>query len=409
MKIFTWKTLIVLLAVLVTACNQGSLTQLFDQQGELLIWHPFQGKIAEIVNGAFQEFQHLTPGVEIVSEYVPQNELSSQFIKQAKDGFGPSIMIDFSRQIPDLVKAGFIQPIDEKTIDLSPYFSPTLTQIRYQGKIYALPLGSQTRVLCYNQGKIQLSRLTDDTTLIQPPTRLEGLIEQARKGYSVGMVSAFEDTFWGMGIFNVQWFDSQGSIKSLKLQGWAKWLEWLKQADNEPNFTLLRNREILHFAFAQGKLTYYICNSNEIADLKKDLKDNLRIAPLPQETDRPATPLLYTRVMMFNHSSGLDEMRLALQLAEFMTNPEQQVKAIVQSQAFIPINQSLKIDAQILPIEALLIQQSKTATAIPLDSIKQIMSIFEQGEILYQKAIAGNITPIQAALKLTEIVKAQIQ
>lgn len=408
-KNFTGKPLIILIVLLLTSCSLDSFTQLLNQQGELLIWYSFQGKIAEITNDAFLEFQQLNPNIELVSEYVPDNQLKSQFIKQAKDGFGASIIIDFAQQIPDLVKAEVIQPIDEKTIDLSRFFPQTLTQIRYHNKIYGLPLGSQTQVLCYNRAIINQSQLSDNTTLIQPPNSLDELIEEARKGYSLGMVSAFEDTFWGMGIFNVQWFDAQGLINPLKLEGWAKWLEWLKKAENEPNITLLRNRDLLHTAFAQGKLTYYVCNSTEIGDLKNKLKDNFGVALLPQETNRPATPLLYTRVMMFNHSSSLDEMGLALQLAEFMTNSEQQVKGIVQSQAFIPINQNVEIDAQIFPIEAILLQQSKTAIAIPLDYIKGIMSIFEQGEILYQKAIAGNISPTQAVFNLTKFVKTQMQ
>ncbi|ACK72208.1 extracellular solute-binding protein family 1 [Gloeothece citriformis PCC 7424] len=409
MTMFPRKTLIILLIFLLTACSLDSLNQILNQQGELLIWYSFQGKIAEIIKDSFGEFQQLNPEIQILSEYLPQNQLKSQFIKQAKDGLGATIIIDFSQQMLDLVKADVILPLDEKSIDLSGYLDQTLTQIRYQNKIYGLPLGSQTQVLCYNQAIIKQSKQTDDTSLIQPPTRLEELIEQAKKGYSVGMVSTFEDTFWGMGIFDAQWFDDRGLIQPLKLKNWAKWLEWLKKAQNIPNFTLVQQRELLHSAFAQGKLTYYICDSTEIGDLKNQLKDNLLIAPLPSQGDSPATPLLYTRIIMFNHSCNQDEIGLGLQLAEFMTNPEQQIKGIVQSQAFIPITRTVEIDAQILPIETILLQQSKTAIAIPINSLEQIRSIFEEGDILYQKALLGNITSKQAALRLTEFAQGQMQ
>jgi maltose-binding protein MalE len=392
---------------LLTACSDSPPTRksATELQGTLLIWHPFQKEAAKIFTGFLNDFKQLNPEVQIVSEYVPANGLSKRFIKEGEYGFGPDMMINLGGMLPELVKAGHIQAIPEKALDLSSYFPKTWTNVRYQGKFYGWPLSYQLRVLCYNKAKIK-QRLTDKT-LNQPPSGLDELIKRARKGYSVGMVSSFEDTFWGMGIFGAKFFDAQGFMKP-ELEGWAKWLEWLKQADNEPNFILIRDRDILHKAFAQGQLTYYICNSNEIADLKSSLKDNLRVATLPAEPNRPAAPILYTTVMMFNRNSSPNQTNLALKLAEFMTNPEQQIKGIVQSQSFIPSNQKVRINEKLLPLQAVLQKQSQTAVAIPLNRLEPILAVAEQGDVLYQKAIAGDITPSQAAQKLTEVVKQQM-
>jgi maltose-binding protein MalE len=396
-----------LLTVLLTACSPSLPTRksAIALQGTLLIWHPYQGDNAKVITDALNGFQQLNPQVQIISESIPPNELSERFIKEGNYGFGPDIMIDGNRLIPELVKAGRIQPIPEKAIDLSSYFPKTWTNVRYQGKIYGWPLAYRLRVLCYNQAKIE--QTVTDKTLNQPPSGLDGLIKRSQKGYSVGMVSSFEDTFWGMGIFGAKFFDAQGFVKP-ELEGWGKWLEWLKQAGNEPNFILIRNRDILHNAFAEGQLTYYVCDSREIADLKKALKDNLRVATLPAEPNRLATPILYPVVITFNRNSSPNQTNLALKLTEFLTNPEQQLKAVVQSQTFIPSNQKIKINEQFLPIEAVLQKQSQTAVAIPLDRLEQVLGVAEQGEFLYQKAIAGDITPNQAAQKLTEVVKQQM-
>jgi len=223
----------------------------------------------------------------------------------------------------------------------------------------------------------------------------------------VGMVSAFEDTFWGMGSFGGKFFDAQGLVTP-QLQGWEKWLQWIKQAQNEPNIVLLRNRDLLHRAFAQGKLTYYVCDSTEISSLKNELQGKLRIAPLPGGPNHPAAPLLYTRVLVLNRSASPHEAQLALQLAKFMTNPEQQVKGVVASQTFIPTHHQAKFNAHLFPIETVLIKQSQTAVTLPTNAIAQITPIFEQGELLYQQAIAGEITPSQAALRLTKSINQQI-
>jgi ABC-type glycerol-3-phosphate transport system substrate-binding protein len=222
------------------------------------------------------------------------------------------------------------------------------------------------------------------------------------------MVSSFEDTFWGMGSFGSSFFDAQGYIQP-QFEGWAKWLEWLKKASIQPNFTLLReNRNIMHQAFAQGKLAYYVCNSDEIVDLKNTLQDDFKVALLPGQASFKATPILYTRVMMFNRSASPNEIRLALALAKFLTNPEQQLYGIVATQNYIPSNRRVTLDVGLLPIESVLLEQSKTAVSIPLDGLEKIMPIVEQGELMYQQALAGEILPAEAARQLTIFAERQI-
>ncbi|MEA5508534.1 extracellular solute-binding protein [Crocosphaera sp. UHCC 0190] len=393
--------------ILLTACQLTMLEQQSILQGRLLIWHPFQGENGIIFQNLLDDFQQLYPDVQLLSEYIPQTKLSQQFIQKSRAGLGATVLIDFAEQIPNMTKAGSIQPLTTKNLDLSKFLPSMVTQISYQDKIYGIPLVSQIRALCYNQAKLKALPSTEDQTLTQPPFGLEGLLIRARKGYSVGMVSTFEDTFWGLSIFGGKFFDADGLIKP-ELEGWGKWLKWLKKAETQPNFILIRNRDLLHDAFAQGKLTYYVCNSNEIGDLKTTLKNDLQVIPLPGEPNHRATPLLYTTVMMVNRSASINETELALQLAQFMTNPEQQLKAITQSLTFIPTNHKVSINQQLLPIEAMLHQQSKTAVAIPTDSVENILEIFEQGDILYQKAIAGDLSPSQAVKELTYRIKTQL-
>jgi ABC-type glycerol-3-phosphate transport system substrate-binding protein len=399
--------LIVLLVVLLTACGDNLLTftEQEEAQGKLLVWHDFEGEYSHVITNVLKGFKQVNPEVQIISEYVPRSQMSSRFMAETKHGLGPNIMINLARDIDiaELVKQRRIEEISEQDLDLSIYQLSTLPQITYQGKIYIWPLGYHTSVLCYNQAKLKQSDPTADKNLSQPPTSLEGLIERAQKGYSVGIVSTFEGTFWGMGIFGVKFSDAQGKIK-LELDGWAEWLQWLKKANTQPNFMLLRDRDILHNAFAQGKLTYYVCDSYEIYSLKERLKDNLRVAPLPTEPNHPATPLLEIRGMVFNPSSSPKQKKLALQLAKFMTNSEQQIKAFISSQSFIPINKQVKINQKLFPIEPVLLNQGKKAMIIDLDNLEHFLTILQQGDVIYQRAITGDITPSQAVQELTKVI-----
>jgi ABC-type glycerol-3-phosphate transport system substrate-binding protein len=390
--------LFILMPIFLYACfsdlpNQSS----EQQQGTLLVWYPEEGDLTEVVGLGLQEFEKLNPQVTILEQAISIDEIPERFFKQSQSGLGASVILIFSRNIPRLVSQGVLEEIDRKNLDLSIYNPPTLKQVSYQGKIYGIPLGSRTRVLCYNQKKLQVS---PDPLLKQPPTSLEGLVERARKGYSVGIVSSFEDTFWGMAIFGSYLWDDQGRLQP-RLDGWAKWLEWLKFASSQPNFILNRQRELLHDAFARGRLTYYVCNSIEIADLKNSLQDDLRVALLPQETQGKAAPILYTRVMVFNRNNSDNENSLGLALGKFLTNPEQQLQAIIQTESFIPTNRRVQIEGNLLPIESVLLQQSHNAVAVPLDDWEKLNKILEEGEFWYERAIAGEISSSTAAQKLT--------
>ena len=396
--IISFLLLFILMPIFLYACFSDLPNQSSEQrQGTLLVWYPEEGNLTKLVGLGFQEFEKLNPQVTILEQAISIDEIPERFFKQSQSGLGASVILIFSRNIPRLVSEGVLGEIDRKNLDLSIYNPPTLKQVSYQGKIYGIPLGSRTRVLCYNQKKLQVST---DPLLKQPPTSLEGLVERARKGYSVGIVSSFEDTFWGMAIFGSYLWDDQGRLQP-RLDGWAKWLEWLKFASSQPNFILNRQRELLHEAFARGRLTYYVCNSIEIADLKNSLQDDLRVALLPQDTQGKAAPILYTRVMVFNRNNSDNENSLGLALGKFLSNPEQQLQAIIQTESFIPTNRRVQIEGKLLPIESVLLQQSHNAVAVPLDDWEKLNKILEEGEFWYERAIAGEISSSTAAHQLT--------
>jgi arabinogalactan oligomer / maltooligosaccharide transport system substrate-binding protein len=401
-KILSIFLLFLLLPILFSACISYLPNQNPENlQGNLIIWYPPEGEITQVINKGFQEFEKLNPQVKIFQEAIPIDEIPKRFIQESQNGLGASAILVFSRDIPELVAAELLQEINPEAIDFSVYFSPTIKQVSYQDKIYGVPLGSHTRTLFYNQAKLQAS---SDTLLNQPPSSLEELVQRAQKGYSVGIVSSFEDTFWGMGIFGGSLWDAQGMLQP-RLDGWAKWIEWLKFASSQPNFILNRQRELLHNAFARGRLTYYVCNSLEIADLKNSLKDDFRVALLPQESQGKPAPILYTRVIVFNRNNSNNENRLGLALAKFLTNSEQQLQAIIQTESFIPTNRLVIIDKHLLPIESVLLQQSQTTLAVPLDHWQQFDAVLEKGDFLYERAIAGEISSQEAARELTFFIQ----
>lgn len=396
--------LILATLLLTTSCNFQGKSLITSKQSE-----PLQGKILlwiqiplgltevqsrqdeEVFKDTIEEFRELYPQIQVFVKFLPLGKTLEPFESQLKRGAGPDLLLVYSsRQIFRLIKTGAFRVLDKSQVDQSQFRPEALKHVSYQGQIYGLPMYLLTQVLCYNKDKVQ-----------ELPRTLPELVEQARQGYSVGLHSGFVEAFWGTEIFGGHPFDDQGRFILAQGGGWAKWMEWLKRAENEPNFILSNDAEALQQAFVEEKLAYLTCSSSWIPYFREELgKDKLEATILPGKANQPAAPVLQTAALLFNRASSPKQNQLALKLAQFLTNVEQQ-NQIEAAIPFIPSNKNVTINQNLFPLRATLLKQSRNAVAIPLDYVAKTEVIVEYGEILYQQILAGEITPEEAATQLT--------
>ena len=407
------KILLIFLALL-SACSSSSQIEETDTshqqevlQGTLVIWAGPMGNWTEslaaeygqTIRGVIEQFTSLYPGVKIVVEFFPPERRLELFVKQVRKGFGPDLILTQAKNIPLLIQAGALQELSDRQVDLS-YFRPeALSQVHHQGKFYGIPIYLSTQVLCYNKAKVK-----------EVPTTLSELLAQARAGHAVGIFSGFDETFWGTQIFGGQLFDSQGRLILEQGEGWAKWMEWLKTAQNQPNFILTDNEPALQQAFTEGRLAYSVCWSNWIPPFRKALgKENLGVTLLPGQANRSAGPLLNANVAMFNRVSNGNQTQLALKFALFFTNLAQQRQIATKLQYAIPAHKNVQVNRELFPIHGVLTEQSKTGFAISLNEAQKMNALVSYGDILYPQVLAGEITPTEAAAKLTQTVNAKFE
>jgi maltose-binding protein MalE len=347
------------------------------------------------IRSQVEDFTRLNPEVTVTVKFIPSGESIASFIKQAGRGAGPNLLwLSFSSEINQLIEGGSLQVLDNYPVDLSSFRPRTLQQVRYQGQLYGIPTNLETQVLCYNKDKVK-----------QPPNTLSELIAQARTGYSVGLYRGFAQTFWGTGIFGDQLFDERGRFTAE--ESWAKWMEWLKDARDEPNFFLIEEAEELQRLFVEKKLAYITCWSGWIPALREALgKDSLGITLLPHATNRPATPPLLSDVLFFNRASSPNQTRLALKLAQFVTNAEQQKKTQAAFPFAITVNSNVTVDPRLYPLQATLRDQSRSGVVLSLTQTGKLVGKRDDLDLLYQKVLGGEIAPAQAAADLTRILNA---
>ena len=385
------------IALFLAGCGNTTSEAKAPLKGRLLIWHPFQGKEAETLNLILNDYRELYPKVKIVSESVPEEEISEQFIQQAQSSLGPDLMISSYFRLSSLIKAGVLLPLNDYNLDLSTYLPRPILQVTVQDNLYGLPFSLNTQVLCYNRTKVE-----------QPPKTLSEMIKEVQAQRQFALTSNFLETFWGVQIFeskpSSEKEDFTGDF-TFDYQAWAAWLEWLQQAKNYPDLILSSDQSTLHQTFGTGKLAYYVCKSEEISELKATLgEDKLGVTILPGAANRPAGPLLLTRAIVFNRASSRATTQLALQLARFLTNAEQQTKLAIQTESLIPANRKVKLDERLSPIQAVLFAQSKTAVGVPLDYVYQFEATEDKyGDLFYNLVLEGVKTPREAAKQLNQV------
>ncbi|MDJ0598929.1 MAG: extracellular solute-binding protein [Crocosphaera sp.] len=408
---YLFLSILLIILLLINGCASNQIdnfeTTQTSLEGEVLVWTEIPLGLTEeqsayfedIVSDAMTLFTKLNPGVKISLKFVLPDEQLSKFSQEIVRGAGPDIFAVslINDKISPLVRSGYLKSLDKEDVDLSQFRPETLQQVSYQDQLYAIPVRLATQVLCYNKNKAQ-----------EIPKTLDELILQARRGYSVGLHSQLDTAFWGTGAFGGQLFDESGRIILGENQGWIQWMQWLKNAQHEPNFYLIEDVATLQKAFIEGRLTYMTCSSGWLPLLSEALgTNNLGIALLPGRENQPATPPLWTVGFIFNRASSENQHQLALKIAQFLTNAQYQQQLQVKAAFLIPVNKNAQVDASLFPRQAVLFEQSKTGIIVSLDQLEKNQAIFEYGYFLYDQVIAGEMTPEQAAFQIQTAVNAQ--
>lgn len=382
-----------LLSTFLLSCGAG-MAESSVLEGRILLWHAWQGTEADTLNSLIEKFHDIYPGITVVSSSYAPDELEAQFRDKSSQGLGPDLLIGEQMWIPALADELLIQPMDETNIDPERYLSSALTTLRYQGKLYGVPLSVQTWGLYYNKRMIGA----------EPPHTLDALLEQAEGGVKVAINTNFADAFWGIQAFGGRLMDENGRVV-LNQGGFTNWLDWLVEAQNAPNIILSSDNEMLETLFRQGQVAYYVGRSTKLHDFQETFgEEHIGVAPLPSGPTDLAGPFLEAEPLLLSSASSPVQTKRALLLIEFLTNIEQQRK-LAQQTGRIPANPQVRIDRRVSPAVAGFVEQSKSVA--PLLLIPQTFDAIVMGQDAYVQTLEGMLGSVEAANRLTEHVNSK--
>ncbi len=391
MKLLKYFLLIVFLGFL-TACESSSNSQ-DELSGTLLIWHTWPEPDSAILIELLNSFMDVNPGVKVVSEYVPANELRDRYLEQIDSGLGPDVMIGADLNlISDLAKAGHLEDLNMYNLEVESLLPQAIDALYIEDALYGLPFAVNTNVLYYNKEIIN-----------QPPATLLELLEAAQAGHQIGIPTDFKNAYWGIRAFGGHVLSQNGDI--VVDEGFIRWLNWLLHANEQSTVILNNNYDDLRQSFLNHEIAFLVGQSIDLPLIQETMTPELLgVALLPGVQDQPGS-LLNLEVLTISRVSA--EEKLAVKLIEFMTNRIHQRVLALSGLGQIPVNRHVIIDSRLAPTAAILREQSEYAVIIPLAHVQIEATLNEAGTDIYTQVLAGVLTPEEAARQLSRQANSQ--
>lgn len=382
-----------LFCLLLVACtpSDGRLS------GRILLWHSFDEADTVVLGQILAKFGEIYPDVQVVSAAVPPDDLLTRYEYTAAQGLGPDLLIGPNDWVYELAQDELIQDISREMSDTRVYLASAVETLRLSDPslsqdpvpLYGLPLSLRPVALYYN------------TQLVSTPaTTLEELLAHAADEQPVALNTDFDEAFWGVKAFGGQLFDESGRV-ILDQGGFANWLNWLKNAQSAPGMILNKDDLTLRELFIEEKAAYYVAGPEILPLLQEQMEGTLGVVPLPAGPHDRSGPLLRVEAIMFNPASSDNQSELALELAEFLTNAEQNT-VLMRETGRVPANGRVRVDPRAFPVVAGFAAQA--GSAVPMSNLPQMALVGELGNNTYTEVLQGATDLTVATLKLTNQV-----
>ncbi len=379
-------------------------------RGSLLIWHNWQQPNTAVLENLFADFMTIHPGVQIISEYIPDAEFVERLGERSAIGLGPDLIIGLNiHQLHALHGQTLIAPIARSALAEQALLPHALNALQVGEHLYGVPFTAYTEILYYNK------------TLVERPAQtFDDLIQEARSGKQVALPTDFRHAYWGIRTFGNDILDEEGRLQMES--GLESWVTWLLEAQAE-NLILSPNYGELKQLFAAGHAAYFVGNSVALSEFRAILGEEvvgvtlLPHPPMDEELDSAKNPLenrfhgaggfLDLEIMAISKVSA--EKQVSFELIKFFTNRTHQRELAQYDLGQIPINQSVRFDPRFSPTQAALIRQSVDSAILSLQEVELENALLVVGTDLYSQILEGVLTPQESSQVLLDNLQLHLQ
>lgn len=307
---------------------------------ELTIWPDDNADKLDVIKAIADKYTAKT-GIKINIRGVAMNDQPDQLSLDGPAGKGPDLF--YQPGIGALVVKGLVQPIQASDDVRAIYTPESLNALSQDGTLYGLPLVTETYALFYNKKLVPTAPATtaDLEKLMQDQTDAKkqkyGFLFEALNFYYAWAFMGgnggyiFKQADDGKFDVNDIGLNKEGAVKGGQLiQSWIQ-KGWIPKDVNG---------DVVGGLFTQGKVGAVINGPWAIQDYKKQLGDDVAVAPLPTlENGNHPTSFIGVKGWMLSKYSKNPEW--ASDFAAFLTNEENALDYFKQTGEIPPVKSVL--------------------------------------------------------------------
>jgi len=161
---------VIIVAVIAAAAAYLYLTPPEEEEeiATVRFWHVYSPHEENVVRALLDEFEAEHPDIKVTMEMLPYDELRTKLITSTAAGMPPDIVRMDILWMPEFAEMGALLELEnymaETGISTGDFYPGPLSTCMWKGKLYGLPLNTDTRVLGYRKSLLEAAGVSVPTT-----------------------------------------------------------------------------------------------------------------------------------------------------------------------------------------------------------------------------------------------------
>jgi arabinogalactan oligomer/maltooligosaccharide transport system substrate-binding protein len=363
---------------------------------ELIFWEHEYDEIQKSLDKIFRDFETANPDIKIKRSHFKTEDLRTQFQTAALGGGGADLVLAPNDFAGGFSIMGIIQPVTDWVQPDRFNAEVTKAVADPQQKIWGVPLSRGNHLLLLANKKL----VPKAPETIEELIKVAGSLTKSDKG-TYGFAYNLNEPFWFvsfLGAYGESLFangqpklDSQGMIDALTLVQNFKLKDKIIPPDCD--YTCADT------LFMDGKVAMIINGDWELDRYRKNLGDNLLIAPLPRmgATGKPMVPYVSGKYLFLNAKLKGPRLDAAKKFAEFLVSPVGQEK-LAKATRRLPSLKSMDQNPVVVGDPVLQASMLGLAHGQPMPMSIELRAVWDAIRPQLQSVMAGRTQPKDAVV-----------
>ncbi len=351
----------------------------------ITLWHSYRGDERAALEGAILQYNESHPSSSMKVLAVPYEAYANKLTSAIPRGHGPDIFIFAHERLGDWSKASLLEEMVPSRRDADLFYKSSLDALRYDGKIWGLPLALKSTALYYNPKLVPVPPKTTDEML----AIMRKLTDQkeGRFGLAYEAGSFYFHAAWMFG-FGGAIFDENGQ-PSLNSDANVRSLEFVDRMMKDGLLPEEPNSALIAQLFNEGRAGMVINGPWFAGEIEKDLEYDVAPLPVVSETGLAASPFLTVEAIFLSaHSKHKIE---ALAAMRYLAIDAAGIRATKGRQAVALKSPQLQPGQQIDSLAASFLKQAPATTPMPNNPLMR--AVWEPAAQSLRKVLRGAAEP----------------